>query len=472
MPQTSYQSSDLGVEASPVVSHSNPTSGFGELKPNAAGIDIGASSHWVSVPPERDAQSVREFGCYTPDLEALVAWLRACSVETVAMESTGVYWIALYELLEREGFEVILVNAQHLKHVPGRKSDVLDCQWLRQLHSYGLLSASFRPAEAMCVLRQYIRQRDTLIQSAAQHIQRMQKALTQMNLHLHRVLSDLTGLSGMRILKAIVAGERDPHTLAALKHERVRKSEAEIAAALSGTYREEHLFVLGQELSLYETYQQQIAACDAQIETYLNHLPSPLPPNEQPQPKVVRKAVQNQPTFDLATHLHRISGVDFCAIDGLGPLTVQTILSEVGLDPTRFGSAQRFASWLGLCPGSAISGGKRKSSKTRRVSNRAANAFRIAAMAAGKSDSAIGAFFRRLKARLGAPKAITATAHKLARIFYHLWSTGQSYDDVGAEHYEQQYRQRKLKYLQKQAAALGLELSQAPTGETLTQVVS
>lgn len=225
MPQTSYQSSDLGVEASPVVSHSNPTSGFGELKPNAAGIDIGASSHWVSVPPERDAQSVREFGCYTPDLESLVAWLKACNVETVAMESTGVYWIALYELLEREGFEVILVNAQHLKHVPGRKSDVLDCQWLRQLHSYGLLSASFRPAEAMCVLRQYIRQRDTLIQSAAQHIQRMQKALTQMNLHLHRVLSDLTGLSGMRILKAIVAGERDPHTLAALKHERVRKSE-------------------------------------------------------------------------------------------------------------------------------------------------------------------------------------------------------------------------------------------------------
>lgn len=453
-------------------SSASTTSEVVTIHPHAAGIDIGARSHWVSVPPGRNEPCVREFGCYTPDLEALVNWLKQCGIATVAMESTGVYWIALFELLEAEGFEVILVHAQHLKYVPGRKSDVLDCQWIQQLHSYGLLSASFRPAEAMAVLRQYVRQRATLIADAARHVQRMQKVLTQMNLQLHQVLSDLTGLSGMRILKAIVAGERDPHKLAALKHERVRKSEAEIAAALSGTYRAEHLFVLRQELTLYESYQQQIAACDAQIETYLEQLPSPLPPEAQPAPKAPRKSVQNQPSFDLSTHLYRISGVDFCAIDGLGPLTVQTILSEVGVDSTRFGNQQRFASWLGLCPGSAISGGKRKSSKTRRVSNRAANAFRIAAMAAGKSDSAIGAFFRRLKARLGAPKAITATAHKLARIFYHLWSTGQAYQDAGAEYYEQQYRQRQLKYLRKQAEALGFELTQAELSEPLARDVS
>lgn len=415
------------------------------VKPKAAGIDIGASSHWVSVPPECDEQPVREFGCYTPDLGVLVAWLQQCGIETVAMESTGVYWISLFELLESAGIEVILVNAQPLKHVPGRKSDVQDCQWLQRLHSYGLLSASFRPAEVMCVLRSYIRQRDRLIADAARHVQRMQKALTQMNLHLHRVLSDVTGLSGMRILKAIVAGERDPHKLAALKHERVKASAAEIAAALSGNYRNEHLFVLQQELALYESYQQQIVACDGRIEAYLEQLPSPLAPDAQPQPQVRgRKRVQNQPSFDLSTHLHRISGVDFCAIDGLGPLTVQTILSEVGVDPTRFGSAKQFASWLGLSPGTNISGGKRHSSKTRKVVNRAANAFRIAAMAAGKSDSAIGGFFRRLKARLGAPKAITATAHKIARIFYQLWTTHQSYQDAGAHYYEQQYRQRKL----------------------------
>ena len=239
---------------------------LGVIKQNTSGIDIGATSHWVSVPPERDAQAVREFGCYTPNLEAMAVWLKQCQIETVAMESTGVYWIPVFQILEAHGFEVILVNAHHVKSVPGRKSDVIDCQWLRRLHSYGLLAGSFRPDDQICVLRSYIRQRDTLISDAARHIQRMQKALTQMNLHLHQVLSDLTGVSGLAILKAIVAGERDPDKLAALKHERVCKPEAEIAAALSGDYRPEPVFVLAQELRLYESYQQQIAACDAQIE--------------------------------------------------------------------------------------------------------------------------------------------------------------------------------------------------------------
>jgi transposase len=442
------------------------------IKRNACGIDIGARSHWVSVPPAQDRQPVREFGCYTTDLVALVTWLQECRIETVAMESTGVYWIPVFQMLEAAGFEVILVNAHHVKSVPGRKSDVLDCQWLRQLHSYGLLSGSFRPTDSICVLRSYIRQRDTLIGDAARHIQRMQKALTQMNLHLHQVLSDLTGLSGMRILKAIVAGERDPLKLAALKHERVRKSQAEIAAALSGDYRAEHLFVLTQELALYESYQQQIGAIDARIEDYLNQLPTQLEAPPVTELNRSRKPQQNQPSFDLKHHLHRISGVDFTAIDGLGVLTVQTILSEVGLDPMRFPTANQFVSWLGLCPGSNISGGKRKSSNTRRVSSRAANAFRIAAMAAGKSQSAIGAFFRRLKVRLGSPKAITATAHKLARIFYHLWTTRQSYHDTGASYYDQQYQQRKLKHLHKQAVALGFDLIERPSSPPLVEDVS
>ena len=442
------------------------------LHVNACGIDIGSASHWVSVPPERDTQAVREFGCYTPDLMAMAAWLRHCHIETVAMESTGVYWIPVFQVLEAHGFEVLLVNAHHVKSVPGRKSDVLDCQWLRQLHSYGLLAGSFRPADEICVLRSYIRQRDTLIADAARHVQRMQKALTQMNLHLHQVLSDLTGMSGLKILKAIVGGERDPYKLAALKHERVRRSEAEIAAALSGNYRAEHMFVLAQELALYENYQQQIAACDAQIEGYLNQLPTQLPPEQMEEPVAPRQRPQNQPSFDLKHHLYRISGVDFTEINGMGVLTVQTILSEVGLDPTRFPTAKQFASWLGLSPGTNISGGKRKSSKTRHISSRAANAFRLAAMAAGKSDSALGASFRRLKARLGSPKAITATAHKLARIFYQMWTTRQSYHDVGAGYYEQQFQQRKLKQLRKQAAALGFALTESPTSNTPVEGVS
>jgi transposase len=299
----------------------------------------------------------------------------------------------------------------------------------------------------------------------------MHKALTQMNLHLHQVLSDVTGMSGLKILKAIVAGERDPQRLAALKHERVRKSEAEIAAALSGDYRTEHVFVLSQELTLYESYQQQIAACDVEIETYLNQLPQQIAAAALEDPDPPRKRPQNQPSFDLKHYLYRISGVDFTAIDGMGVLTVQTILAEIGLDSTRFRTAKQFVSWLGLCPGSSISGGKHKSAKTRQVSSRAANAFRIAAMAAGKSNSAIGAFFRRLKARLGSPKAITATAHKLARIFYLMWTTRTSYQDAGVASYEQQYQQRKLKHLPKQAA-LGFELTQRSTDPALMEDVS
>jgi transposase len=449
----------------------NGASKLNPIHPNAAGIDIGSQNHWVCVPSGRDKECVRRFGCYTADLYAIADWLAECGVETVAMESTGVYWIPLFQILETRGFEVKLVNAHHVKTLPGRKTDVLDCQWLQQLHSYGLLSGSFRPVDEICVLRSYIRQRDSLIRSASVHIQRMQKALTQMNIQLHQAVSDITGTTGMAIIRAIVAGERDPQVLAAKKHHRVKRTEAEIAAALNGDYRKEHLFVLQQELQLYDFYQSQITGCDRQIEECLTQLNDKVNISESPlpQPKHLRYKPQgNEPAFDLRVHLYRISGVDFTRIDGLGVLTVQSILSEVGLDPSRFPTVKHFTSWLGLCPGSRITGGKVKTSQTRPVVNRAANAFRMAAQTAGKSNSALGAFYRRLRSRLGAPKAITATAHKIARIFYKLWITGGDYTDPGMDYYQQRYQQRLVNHLEKKAQALGFELIPKPSAATVS----
>lgn len=433
---------------------------------NAAGIDLGADHHWVSVPEGRDKEGVRRFGCFTADLYRMATWLKACGIETVAMEATGVYWIAVFQILETQGFEVKLVNARHVKTVPGRKSDVLDCQWLRQLHSYGLLAGSFRPDDSVCVLRSYIRQRDTLIKSASTHIQRMQKALTQMNVQLHRVISDISGTTGLAIMRAIVAGERDLHKLAALKDVRIHASTEEIVAALTGDYRVELVVVLQQELHLYQVYQQQIAECDVHIEQCLSQFAdavdvttAPLPPSK----RRGKKQPGNAPTFDLRLHLYRMSGVDFTQIDGFGGLTVLTLLSELGLDPSRFPSVKHFVSWLGLCPGSRITGGKQKSSKTRQVANRVATALRMAAQTLGRSHSALGAFYRRMQSRMGAPKAITATAHKLARIFYRLWKFGGSFVDPGTDAYEQQYQERTLKNLKKKALALGFDLVAKPT---------
>lgn len=441
------------------------------IHPNAAGIDIGSQNHWVCVPSGREAKCVRRFGCYTADLYGIADWLAECGVETVAMESTGIYWIPLFQILETRGFEVKLVNAHHVKTLPGRKTDVLDCQWLQQLHSYGLLSGSFRPEDDICVLRSYIRQRDSLIRSASVHIQRMQKALTQMNIQLHQAVSDITGTTGMAIIRAIVAGEHDPQVLAAKKHHRVKRSEAEIAAALYGDYRKEHLFVLQQELHLYDVYQTQIAECDLRIEECLSQFndkidvtQSPLAPPKNPR----HKPQGNEPAFDLRTHLYRMSGVDFTRVDGLGVLTVQIILSEVGLDPSRFPTVKHFTSWLGLCPGSRITGGKVQSSQTRPVVNRAANAFRMAAQTAGKSHSALGAFYRRLRSRLGSPKAITATAHKIARIFYQLWTTGGDYTDPGMDYYELRYHERMVNNLHKKAQAFGFELIPQPSGNLVS----
>lgn len=435
-----------------------------QINLNAAGIDLGGREHWVCVPLDRAQQNVRRFGCFTPDLMALADWLIECRVDTVAMEATGVYWIPVFQILEARGLDVKLVNAHHVKTVPGRKTDVKDCQWLQQLHTYGLLSGSFRPEDEVCVLRSYIRQRDNLIKSASTHVQRMQKALIQMNLHLHKVISDITGNTGMAIIRAIVAGEQDPPKLAALKDPRIKSSTTEIAKALTGDYRREHLFVLKQELTLYEVYQTEIAGLDVEIEKCLASFEAK---TSEPPPKTGKKRrkkpTANHPNFDLHKYLYRMAGVDFTLIDGLDALTVQTILSEIGLNPQRFPTVKHFTSWLGLCPGQKITGGKVKSSQTRPVVNRAANAFRLAAFSLTQSRSALGAFYRRLRSRLGAPKAITATAHKLARMFYRLWSTQQAYSDPGADYYEQQYRERVVKNLKKKAQELGFELvAQSP----------
>ena len=437
------------------------------IHPHAAGIDIGSREHWVAVPEDRDERSVRRFGCFTADLYALADWLKRCGVETVAMESTGVYWIPLYQILEERGFEVKLVNAHHVKNVPGRKSDVQDCRWLQRLHSYGLLSGSFRPEAQVCVLRSYLRQRDNLIRYASAHIQHMQKALTEMNLHLHKVLSDITGVTGMRMVRAILEGQRNPVALAAMRDGRVKSSAAEIAKALEGDYRPEHLFVLRQAVELYDIYHEKIASCDREIEAVLSAFEARSPGSPCP-PAKPRKRRKNEPYFDLRSHLFRVTGVDFTQIKGLDTSTVQTILSEVGLDPSRFPSEKHFCSWMGLCPDNRITGGKIKKRSTRKVTNRAADAFRLAAQSVANSLSALGGYYRRMKARLGSPKAITATAHKLARLFYRLWKTGDAYQDPGLDYYEKRYQERLLSNMKRKAKELGFMIDFQPLAESVS----
>jgi len=433
------------------------------VNPNAAGIDVGSEVHYVAVPPDRDPEPVRSFKCFTADLNVLADWLDECGIETVAMESTSVYWIPVYQILESRGFEVILVNARHVKNVPGRKTDVLDCQWLQQLHSYGLLRGSFRPEDRICVLRSYIRQRDNLVKSAGAHIQRMQKALEQMNIQLHKVITDIIGVTGIRIIEAILNGERDPTKLAQLRDHRTRSTEETIAKSLEGDWREEHLFSLRQEFELYQIYREKITECDRKIEAYLGTFESKVDPEQKPLPKFKhgrKKRQGNQPELDLRTPLYRMIGVDFTALDGFDVLTVQTIISEIGLDATKWPTEKHFSSWLGLCPNNKVTGGRVKDTRSKKVVNRAACAFRMAAQAAGKSHTALGGYYRRMRNRLGPSKANTATAHKLACIVYRTLKYGKQYVDPGVAYYEQKYRQRVLNNLKRRARLLGYELIQ------------
>lgn len=436
-------------------------SGLKQVNLNAAGIDIGAREHFVCVPPGRSARPVRSFGTYTSDLQRLADWLNECGVETVAMESTGVYWIAAFQILERRGFKVLLVNARHVKNVPGRKSDMIDCQWLQQLHTFGLLRGSFRPSDPVCVLRSYLRLRDELIAGRSQQIQHMQKALLQMNVQLPQVLSDVSGVSGMNILRAVVAGERDAQKLATMVDKRVRSSLEQIAQALKGDYREEHMFALSLALELYDTLEQKIQACEERIEHTLAKWQSKVDLVKNPMVhSVKRKGLRKESSQARAQReqMYRVSGVDLSSIEGIGVVTGQILISEIGLDMSKWPSEKHFTSWLGLCPDNRISGGKVLSTRTRRVVNRATNALRMAATTLERSQSALGAYFRRMKARLGPASAITCAAHKLARLIYRLLKYGERYVSVGLETYEARYKEFRLKGLAKAARGLGYAL--------------
>jgi transposase len=442
--------------------------------PNAAAVDVGSQVHYAAVPEGRAEQSVRSFGAYTAQLDELVQWFKDCEIKTVAMESTGVYWIPLYQKLEEAGFEVLLVDARQVKHVPGRKSDVQDCQWLQQLHSYGLLRAAFRPADSICRLRTLQRHRKSLVECGAMWIQHIQKALNEMNLHLHHVLTDISGHSGLAILDAILAGERDPRKLALLADHRVKKSQAQIEAALTGDYRPELLFVVSQTLHAYRQMQHQIAQCDLNIEKQLATIatcaepkrsPEQTPPQQEGADAAV-KASKRKPKdaweLSLAGHLKRILGVDLTTIPGLNVLAVLSLISEIGTDMAKWRNEKAFVSWMGLSPNNKVSGERVLSSRTRKVNNRAATTLRLAAMLLGRTDTPLGSFYRRKRAHLGAPKAITATARKLGCLIYRLIKDGQAYKEVDLHTYELKYKNQILRSLRKRAIGFGFDLVELP----------
>jgi transposase len=424
----------------------------------AAGLDVGSTFHVVAISPDRDAEPVRTFRSFTGDLYRLADWLKDAGVTTIAMESTGVYWIPVYEILEARGFEVLLVNARDVKNVPGRKTDVNDAQWLQQLHEHGLLRGSFRPQERVVRLRALLRHRERLVEQAASHIQHMQKALMQMNVQLHHVVTDITGVTGMKILRAIIAGVRDPAELARHRDVRCKESEETIREALTGNCRPEHVFSLRHALELYDFLQTKVAECDAEIEIVLRDLNNDRQPPEAPLPPIRHARGRNEPRFDVRKSLYTLLGADLSQIHGLGPYTVLRLVSECGADLRKWPSAKHFTSWLTLAPGNKISGGRVLSSKTRRSSNRAAALLRIAAVNIGRTQTAIGAFYRRLAARAGKAKAVTATARKLAVLFYNALRFGLVYADPGADYYEERYKARVLKSLHRRAHQLGYSL--------------
>ena len=426
-------------------------------QPHAAGIDLGATLHLVAVPPDRDPEPVRSFGTLTGDLHALADWLVACKITTVALEATGVYWIPLFQLLEARGLEVCLVNARHVKNVPGRKTDVQDCQWLQYLHSVGLLHASFRPPAAVCAVRSLLRHRDSLIHTGCAHLLRVQKALDQMNLQLHHAVSDITGETGLAILDAIVAGERDAAVLARLRHPRCRKSQAEIAAALRGDWKAEHLFTLRQSLEAWRYHQTLAEQCRTEIDRHTAGLADQTQAEPPPSPKESSRS--DEP---MRRHLFTKFGVDLTAVDGVGIQTAFVFLGEVGPDVSKFPTAEHFASWLRLCPDNRISGGRTLSVQTRPGSNRLATALRMAVQSYHRSDSPLGDWFRRLRAKLGTAAAVTAAAHKLARVLYAMIKHRSPFDPTKLGD-PVLARQRKERSLRRQAEALGFTLQPLQT---------
>jgi transposase len=435
------------------------------VHPDAAGIDIGNESHYVAVPSSRDSQPVRRFGCMTAELRGMAAWLKQCGIRTVALQSTGVYWIPVYDILEEAGLEVYLVNARDTKNLPGRKSDVQESQWLMKLHTYGLLRRSFRPPQEIRTMRTYWRQRNDLVRSAGRQIQRIQKVLTQMNIQLANVLSDVSGMTGQAIIKAILAGERDPRKLAALRDKRVKASEEQIARGLEGNWHDDLLFLLKQEQASYEFCQKQIAECDARLEQYLQQAPDRSQgvtlPEEKRKGRLQKKA--KNPQFDLRAQLFRMTGADLTQIDGIDVRTAATVISEVGWDMSKWKDEDHFVSWLRLCPDNRISGDKIIGKGRLRTNNRLTIALRMAATTLRESDTYLGAQFRRLRTRLEAPVAVKAMAAKLARLVYRMLRYGMQFVDLGAMFYETRYHQRQIGSLRRKAAKLGFQLVQAPT---------
>ena len=446
----------------PKISKAN--SAYPKLNANAAGIDIGATSNYVAVPIDRAEEPVRRYGQFTADLADIADWLTECGVQTVAMESTSVYWVPLFELLETRGFKVCLINSRHWRTLDGRKTDVCDSQWLQYLHSCGLLHASYRPEQQVCSLRSLLRHREGLVQAASSQIQLMQKSLTQMNIQLHNVISDLTGKTGLAILDAILAGQRDPKVLAELKDPRIQCSKETIEKSLVGHYLPEHLFTLKQSLCSYRHFKTLIDDCDREIEMMVANFDSRLDPTQMPPSSGSKQKPQGRNTIhfehaNLTQEMHRIYGTDLTLVPGMGAQTVYTVFSEVGRDlSTPFHDDGRFSSWLGVCPGNNITGDKRKNSKTRKVASRAAQAFRLAAQGLRRSQSALGDYFRRMCARLGTPKGITATAHRLARIFFHLVTTRETYNEAIFAEEQQRSAKRRTNRVTKEAMRLGYRL--------------
>jgi transposase len=440
--------------------------------PHAAGIDLHVNEHWVAVPPEaappRPANHppnlptwVRMFGTCTADLEALADWLTACGVDTVAMESTGIYWVPVFELLERRGFQVYLVNARQTRQAPGRpKTDVLDCQWIQRLHSYCLLTASFRPEDEVVVLRGYLRQRQMLIEYGSHHVQHMQKALEQMNVKLREVINDITGMTGMAIIKAILKGQRDPEKLAKLRNVKCKRTEAEIARALYGNWREEHLFALEQAVALYQFYQKRLDECDTRLAKHLGTMTDHSAGKEMGSPRRQATPRANEPRFAARELLFRMSGADLTVIEGVSASTALSVLAEIGRDMSKWRTVKHFISWLGLCPQTHESAGKRKRRHVRRIAGRAGRALRMAAQGCHHAKNALGAFYRRVQARAGGAKAVVATARKIAERIYRLLKYGEEYVQQEMNAYEEAYRQRLLKGLARKAKELGYQLTE------------
>ena len=443
-----------------------------QVHSDAAGLDVGATAVYAAVREDRASPAIRNFPTFTSDPHALADWLSECQVTTVAMESTGVYWIPVLQILEARGFDVVLVNARHVRSAPGRKSDVADCEWLRYLHSVGLLRGSFRPPDEVCALRALLRHRDTLVKTASRSVLHMQKSFDQMNVHLHHAISDLTGVTGLAITDAILDGERDPQRLAALATGGIKASRATLIKALEGDWRPEHVFTLRQARQTYAHYQQLISECDQQIEGSIRSLEaSQQAPQEPPDdtasadraPEAGSEHAARSPQgaaepFKLNAYLTRLFGTDLTLIPGIGESTALTLFAELGPQLSRFPDASHFASWLNLCPQNKITGGKIISSHTGPGANRAAQALRWATQSLYRSHTALGVYFRRKRARLGTPKAVTATAHKLARIIYHLITYHVDYDDSLLDNHQRQDRKRLERRLRNDARALGFQL--------------